>query len=251
MSNKFFSEEFFILYNDFYKQVIKSSQFSSEQWQAAMKPYTTLAESFQFSSTIYKIGLEPLTALKDLLINQNAALRGINTTIDIYKSTLIQQSFASDAYKAMIRDLQKYVCESNNIKKTLDTSGAYNELTPSNNVALEDLTYTINESDQVECSLPLENIVEGIVETVYDDDSRPSKDKVHNSDFFLSVLLPLIIAVLALGFDIISDIQTNKQIEQHHQEEIAIQEQLLQEERQQTEYLKELSQDSSSQQLQK
>ena len=54
-------------------------------------------------------------------------------------------------------------------------------------------------------------------------------------------MLPIILALLQLGYNMYSDAQLAKLLEQQHQEKISIQRQLLNEEHQQTEYLRQIS----------
>lgn len=107
---------------------------------------------------------------------------------------------------------------------------------------LDTFEYSFDGTDNVNISNQLEEKLSTIVDVSSAESN--SHRKAISKEFFYSVILPIILALLQLGYSMHSDNQSARQLEQHHQEEMSIQRQLLNEEQQQTEYLRRIAESS-------
>lgn len=211
---------------EFYYEIFEPIRLQQKQLQAAFSKALTV-----------QIDLSPsINAINDLLKSSNVFAVASNLS-----QTILEFSNSLDCIKeipfASLQDAFASFTQTYALQLSEDS--------------IDDFSYTIDDDDNVEFSAPLGNVVDGLIETVYDTCNKPGPELVHSKKFFLETLLPLIFAFLSLVYGIHSNIQTEKQLEQHHQEEMSIQKQILEEEQQQTEYLKILSESSSNQTSQK
>lgn len=99
--------------------------------------------------------------------------------------------------------------------------------------------YSFDNAGNINLSEQLEHKLSSIVNL--ESNKSNSHRKIISKEFFCNVMLPIILALLQLGYNMYSDAQLAKLLEQQHQEKISIQRQLLNEEHQQTEYLRQIS----------
>ena len=103
---------------------------------------------------------------------------------------------------------------------------------------LDTFEYSFDDAGNASISEQLEEKLSTIIDVNSTESS--SHKKIISKEFFYSVILPIVLALLQLSCSMHSDDQSTKQLERHHQEEMSIQRQILSEECQQTEYLRKI-----------
>lgn len=107
---------------------------------------------------------------------------------------------------------------------------------------IDSFEYSFDDAGNVNLSEQLENKLSDIINV---DPAQPdSPRKIISKEFFYSVVVPIVLALIQLGYNVYSDAQLTELLEHQHQEKMTIQRQILNEEHQQTEYLRRISESS-------
>lgn len=102
--------------------------------------------------------------------------------------------------------------------------------------------YSFDDAGNVNLSEQLGDKLSDIIDI---EPTRPnSPRKIISKEFFYNVVMPIVLALMQLGYTVYSDAQLTELLERQHQEKMTIQRQILDEERQQTEYLRRISESS-------
>lgn len=109
-------------------------------------------------------------------------------------------------------------------------------------IPISSFDFSSDDTGTIQLSEPLEDKLSDIIDT---ESSLPSlQRKTMSKEFFYNVVLPIVLALLQLGYNVYSGNQLINILEKHDQEDITIQRQILDEERQQTEYLRKIAESS-------
>lgn len=109
---------------------------------------------------------------------------------------------------------------------------------------LDTFEYSFDDAGNAIIAKQLEEKLSTIIEV--NSTESNSHRKIISKEFFYNVVLPIVLTLLQLSYSMHSGNQLTRQLEQHHQEEMSIHRQLLNEEHQQTEYLRRIAETSEA-----